>query len=175
MTAEVSEGPERIKLLEESVDWLDQSPAAYELARSLVALGAALRRTERHAEAAEHLYRGLETAQDCGADGLADEARIELAAAGLRPRALHTADGDSLTARERAAADAVLRDEDPAAALDTDPAAAARLLSAVYRKLGTDRSGLAHALSRPAAGGKRQGAPGGTDGTSGTSGAEADD
>ncbi|MET9347672.1 ATP-binding protein [Streptomyces termitum] len=174
VAAEVSEGPERIKLLEESVDWLDQSPAAYELARSLVALGAALRRTERHAEAAEHLYRGLETAQDCGADGLADEARIELAAAGLRPRALHTADGDSLTARERAAADAVLRDEDPAAALDTDPASAARLLSAVYRKLGTDRSGLAHALARPGAGGKRQGVPGGTDGTSGTDGAEAD-
>ncbi|MFJ5707530.1 ATP-binding protein [Streptomyces sp. NPDC093105] len=146
VTAEVSEGAERIKLLEESVDWLDQSPAAYELARSLVALGAALRRTERHAEAAEHLYRGLETAQDCGADGLVEEARAELAAAGLRPRALHTADGNSLTARERAAARASVRGVDPAAALGVDPTTAARLLSSVYRKLGTDRSGLAHAL-----------------------------
>ncbi|MGW4049420.1 ATP-binding protein [Streptomyces sp. NPDC004779] len=146
VTAEVSEGAERIKLLEESVDWLDQSPAAYELARSLVALGAALRRTERHAEAAEHLYRGLETAQDCGADGLVEEARAELAAAGLRPRALHTADGNSLTARERSAARATVRGLDPATALGVDPTTAARLLSAVYRKLGTDRSGLAHAL-----------------------------
>ncbi|MFF6791952.1 tetratricopeptide (TPR) repeat protein [Streptomyces filamentosus] len=151
VAAEVSEGADRIKLLEESVQWLDQSPAAYELARSLVALGMALRRTERHAEAAEHLYRGLETAQDCGADGLVEEVRAELAAAGLRPRALHTADGDSLTVRERAAAEAVLRDEDPAAALGVDGTAAARLLSAVYRKLGTDRSGLADALHHPGA------------------------
>ncbi|MFF9474187.1 ATP-binding protein [Streptomyces roseolus] len=146
VTAEVTDGAERIKLLEESVDWLDQSPAAYELARSLVALGAALRRTERHAEAADHLYRGLETAQDCGADGLVDEARAELAAAGLRPRALHTADGHSLTVRERAAARASVRGLDPAAALGVDATTAARLLSAVYRKLGTDRSGLAHAF-----------------------------
>ncbi|MFB7421725.1 ATP-binding protein, partial [Streptomyces hydrogenans] len=149
VTAEVSEGADRIKLLEESVDWLDQSPAAYELARSLVALGAALRRTERHAEAAEHLYRGLETAQDCGADGLVEEARAELAAAGLRPRALHTADGNSLTARERAAAGATVRGLDPAAVLGVDATAASRLLSAVYRKLGTDRSGLALALGDP--------------------------
>ncbi|MEU8619458.1 AAA family ATPase [Streptomyces sp. NPDC048623] len=146
VAAEVSEGVERIKLLEESVDWLDQSPAAYELARSLVALGAALRRTERHAEAAEHLYRGLETAQDCGADGLVEEARAELAAAGLRPRALHTADGDTLTARERAAAELAARGQDPAAALGVDRTTATRLLSAVYRKLGTDRAGLDGAL-----------------------------
>ncbi|MFF8723863.1 ATP-binding protein [Streptomyces sp. NPDC015238] len=147
VTAEVSQGAERIKLLEESVDWLDQSPAAYELARSLVALGAALRRTERHAEAAEHLYRGLETAQTCGADGLVEEARAELAAAGLRPRALHTTDTDTLTARERAAAEATLAGRDPAAALGIDRTTAVRLLSAVYRKLGTDRAGLEGALS----------------------------
>ncbi|MFJ2785926.1 ATP-binding protein [Streptomyces sp. NPDC093249] len=146
VAAEVSEGPERIKLLEESVDWLDQSPAAYELARSLVALGAALRRTERAAEAAEHLYRGLETAQDCGADALVETARAELAAAGLRPRALHPAGTHSLTARERAAANLTVRDQDAATVLGTDPTAVAHLLSAVYRKLGTDRTGLDQAL-----------------------------
>ncbi|MFD7571065.1 ATP-binding protein, partial [Streptomyces sp. NPDC059810] len=141
VTAEVSEPADRVKLLEESVDWLDQSPAAYELARSLVALGAALRRTERAAEAAEHLYRGLEAAQDCGAD-----ARAELAAAGLRPRALHPAGTDTLTARERAAADLTVRDQDATAILGVDATTVARLLSAVYRKLGTDRTGLAQAL-----------------------------
>ncbi|MBD0708717.1 MULTISPECIES: AAA family ATPase [unclassified Streptomyces] len=146
VAAEVSEGPERIKLLEESVDWLDQSPAAYELARSLVGLGAALRRTERTAEASEHLYRGLETAQDCGADALVETARAELAAAGLRPRALHPAGTDRLTARERAVADTIARDEDAAALLGLDTNEVARLLSAVYRKLGTDRTGLAQAL-----------------------------
>lgn len=146
MTAEVSEPADRVKLLEESVDWLDQSPAAYELARSLVALGAALRRTERAAEAAEHLYRGLEAAQDCGADALVEVARAELAAAGLRPRALHPAGTDTLTARERAAADLTVRDQDATAILGVDATTVARLLSAVYRKLGTDRTGLAQAL-----------------------------
>ncbi|MFD8644451.1 ATP-binding protein [Streptomyces zaomyceticus] len=146
VTAEVSEPSERVKLLEESVDWLDQSPAAYELARSLVALGVALRRTERAAEAAEHLYRGLEAAQDCGADALVEVARAELAAAGLRPRALHPAGTDTLTARERTAADLTVRDQDAAAVLGVDATTVGRLLSAVYRKLGTDRTGLAQAL-----------------------------
>lgn len=147
VTAEVSEPSERVKLLEESVDWLDQSPAAYELARSLVALGAALRRTERAGEAAEHLHRGLEAAQDCGADALVEVARAELAAAGLSPRALHPAATDTLTARERAAAEITVRDQDAALVLGVDAPTAARLLSAVYRKLGTDRAGLAQALA----------------------------
>ncbi|MFJ7068180.1 ATP-binding protein [Streptomyces sp. NPDC101115] len=152
VTAEVSgeTDADRVKLLEESVDWLDRSPAAYELARSLVALGTALRRTGRTQEAAEHLYRGLETAQSCGADGLVEDARAELAAAGLRPRELRTAGTDSLTARERAAAEAAARGQDPAVALGVDRATATRLLSAVYRKLGTDRAGLGGALRGPA-------------------------
>ncbi|MFC8509657.1 ATP-binding protein [Streptomyces sp. NPDC057411] len=147
VTAEVSAEPDRIKLLEESVDWLERSPAAYELARSLVALGIALRRTGRTAEAAEHLYRGLETAQSCGADGLVDDARAELAAAGLRPRALHPTGTDALTVRERSAAELTVRGEDPGAVLGLDQAAVTLLLSAVYRKLGTDPSGLAQALT----------------------------
>ncbi|MFI8825446.1 ATP-binding protein [Streptomyces sp. NPDC053431] len=146
VTAEVSPDIERVKLLEESVDWLDRSPAAYELARSLVALGTALRRTGRTHEAAGHLYRGLETAQSCGADGLVEDARAELAAAGLRPRALLPAGTDTLTARERTAAELTARGQDPAAVLGVDRATATRLLSAVYRKLGTDRAGLAQAL-----------------------------
>ncbi|KKZ75463.1 ATP-binding protein [Streptomyces showdoensis] len=147
VTAEVSADTDRVKLLEESVDWLERSPAAYELARSLVALGAALRRAGRTAEAAEHLYRGLETAQSCGADGLVDDARAELAAAGLRPRTLHPTGTDTLTVRERAAAELTARGEDPAAVLGVDQATVTRLLSAVYRKLGTDPAGLAQALT----------------------------
>ncbi|MFE0642454.1 ATP-binding protein [Streptomyces sp. NPDC058877] len=148
VAAEVSEPPARVKLLEESVDWLDQSPAAYELARSLVALGAALRRTERSGEAAEHLYRGLEAAQDCGADGLVDEARAELAAAGLRPRTLHPADTDALTTRERVVAELTVRDRDAVAVLGIDATTVGRALSSVYRKLGTDRTGLDRALAK---------------------------
>lgn len=146
VTAEVTGGDDGVKLLEESVDWLERSPAAYELARSLVALGAALRRTGRTREAAPYLYRGLEAAQSCGADGLGTDARAELAAAGLRPRTLHPAGTDALTARERRAAELTVRGQDPADALHTDLAAVTLLLSAVYRKLGTDRAGLAQAL-----------------------------
>ncbi|MEV7388127.1 AAA family ATPase [Streptomyces sp. NPDC091215] len=71
--AEVSTGSARVSYLEEAVAHLDRSPAAYELACALVALG-----TELHDTA--HLRRGLETAEQCGADGLAAQARAELAA-----------------------------------------------------------------------------------------------
>ncbi|MGW3814559.1 AAA family ATPase [Streptomyces sp. NPDC005046] len=147
--AAVSPGPDRVELLEESVSHLERSPAAYELACALVALGTELRRAGRPKEAAEHLYRGLDAAVQCGADGLIEEARDELAAAGLRPRRLHSAETDTLTARERTAAALTARDRTPAQIaeeLNIDEHAVARLLSAVYRKVGTDRRGLAAAL-----------------------------
>ncbi|MEU9454070.1 AAA family ATPase [Streptomyces sp. NPDC048277] len=71
--AEVSTGEARVRYLEESVAHLDRSPAAYELACALVALGTEL-------GDADQLRRGLETAERCGADGLAETARAELAA-----------------------------------------------------------------------------------------------
>ncbi|MFD9463816.1 AAA family ATPase [Streptomyces sp. NPDC060027] len=151
--AEVSPGPARVELLEESVSHLERSPAAYELACALVALGTELRRAGRPKEAAEHLYRGLDAAVQCGADGLIEEARDLLAAAGLRPRRLHSTETDTLTARERAAAALTARDRTPAQIaeeLNIDEHAVARLLSAVYRKVGTDRRGLAAALGEQA-------------------------
>ncbi|MHB9864109.1 ATP-binding protein [Streptomyces sp. YIM S03343] len=147
--AEVSTGPARAEHLAEAVVQLERSPAAYELARALVALGTELRRTGRPDEAADHLYRGLDTAVQCGADGLADTARDELAAAGLRPRRPLGAETDTLTVRERAAADLAVGGRTPAetaAELGADEQTVVRLLSAVYRKLGTDPTGLAAAL-----------------------------
>jgi DNA-binding CsgD family transcriptional regulator len=134
-----------VKLLEESVTHLERSPAAYELACALVALGTELRRTGRTREAAELLYRGLDTAVQCGADALVETARDELTAAGLRPRRLHSTETDTLTARERAAAGLAARgrtEGEIAKELDIDQQAVVRLLSAVCRKLGTDRTGL---------------------------------
>ncbi|MEU0037060.1 AAA family ATPase [Streptomyces sp. NPDC006333] len=147
--AEVSSGSARVKLLEESVTHLERSPAAYELACALVALGTELRRSGRPKESAEHLYRGLDAAVQCGADGLVEEARDELAAAGLRPRRLHSTETDTLTARERAAAALTARGrtaDQVAEELHIDEASVVRLLSAVYRKVGTERTGLAAAL-----------------------------
>lgn len=149
--ADVSSGSTRVKLLEESVSHLERSPAAYELACALVALGTELRRSGSPREAAEHLYRGLDAAMQCGADGLGDEARAELAAAGLRPRRLHSTETDTLTARERAAAALTARGRtttEVAEELGTDEPTVVRLLSAVYRKVGTDRTGLAAALGQ---------------------------
>jgi DNA-binding CsgD family transcriptional regulator len=149
--AEVSSGATRIKYLEEAVTHLERSPAAYELACALVALGTELRRGGRSKEAAEHLYRGLETAVLCGADGLVSASRDELAAAGLRPHRLHGTETDTLTARERTAATLTAQgrtEADVAKELSSDEPAVVRLLSAVYRKMGTDRTGLAAALGQ---------------------------
>ncbi|MFD0305711.1 ATP-binding protein [Streptomyces sp. NPDC127119] len=148
--ADVSSGLARVNLLEESVDHLERSPAAYELACALVALGAELRRSSRPGEAAEHLYRGLDTAVQCGADGLAGAARDELEAAGLRPRRLRSAETDALTARECAVAELAARGLTTATIaeqLRTEETAVVRLLSAVYRKVGTERTGLGAALA----------------------------
>ncbi|MGW4909397.1 ATP-binding protein [Streptomyces sp. NPDC004270] len=71
--AEVTTGPARLTYLKEAVTHLERSPAAYELACALVALGTEL-------QDADHLRRGLERAEGCGADGLADEARAKLVA-----------------------------------------------------------------------------------------------
>jgi DNA-binding CsgD family transcriptional regulator len=147
--AEVSSGSARIKYLEESVAHLERSPAAYELACALVALGTELRLTGRPGDAAEHLYRGLDAAVQCGADGLAETARDELAAAGLRPRRLHSTETDTLTSRERAAANLAAQgrtEAEIARELHMDEPTAVRLLSAVYRKMGTEITGLAATL-----------------------------
>jgi DNA-binding CsgD family transcriptional regulator len=155
IAAEVSAGSARAKLLEESVTHLERSPAAYELACALVALGTELRRVGRSHEAGDHLYRGLDAAVQCGADGLADKARSELAAAGLRPRRLHSTETDTLTSRERAAATLAAQghtDHEIAVELHTDEQTAVRLLSAVCRKVGTERTGLGAALIQPTEG-----------------------
>ncbi|MBO4257192.1 ATP-binding protein [Streptomyces griseorubiginosus] len=147
--AEVSSGSARVKYLEESVTHLERSPAAYELACALVALGTELRRTGRPREAAEHLYRGLDAAVQCGADGLVESAREELTAAGLRPRRLHSTETDTLTARERTAANLVaegLSEAEIAREMQIDEPMAVRLLSAVCRKMGTEITGLPAAL-----------------------------
>ncbi|MFI6284746.1 ATP-binding protein [Streptomyces sp. NPDC051018] len=149
VAAEVSSGAERTALLEEAVAELERSPAAYELARALVALGTQLRTTGRAREAADHLQRGLEAAVRCGADGLAGTARAELAAEGLNPRGAHAVETDDLTTRERTAAVLTAQGWDRpavASALHIDEPSVTRLLTAVYRKAGTDEAGLAQAL-----------------------------
>jgi DNA-binding CsgD family transcriptional regulator len=72
-----------------------------EHARTLVELGAAIRRAGRRREAREPLHAGMELAHVCGAHPLVAHARQELLAAGARPRRIMRTGADALTASER--------------------------------------------------------------------------
>ncbi|GGY32233.1 ATP-binding protein [Streptomyces djakartensis] len=149
--AEVTGGQAALDLHTQAVDHLERSPAAFELARALVGHGAALVRGGRLHDAADRLYQGLEGAVHCGAEGLAARARRELSAAGLRPLPLRYAPTDMLTEQERRAAEMTALGH-PASVVVEDlrltEQGVRHLLSSVYRKLGTDASGLPDALSK---------------------------
>lgn len=92
---------EAIGPLARSVAVLEGSPARLEHARSLVELGAALRRLGRRVDAREPLTAGAELALRCGAHRLLERARDELRAAGARPRRVVRSGVAALTASER--------------------------------------------------------------------------
>ncbi|MEN2417636.1 AAA family ATPase [Streptomyces rimosus] len=147
--ANVIGGGRALKLLAEAVRELEHSPAGYALAEALVDHGAALRRAGLPQDAAERLYRGLEGAVHCGADALAERARDELSAAGLRPLQLHSTGTDALTSQERVAAERLALGWDTgriAEELATPETVVTRLLSSVCRKMGTDYAGLPRLL-----------------------------
>ena len=73
-------------LLEESVTTLRGSPAVLERSKSLVELGAAIRRAGQRAGARHLLTEALDLAVACGGPQVAGRALAELAAAGGRPR-----------------------------------------------------------------------------------------
>ncbi len=100
--AGLAEGGMRgIELLRQAVDVLERSAARLEHARALADLGAALRRAGQRADSREVLRASLDLAHRCGALALAERARIELIAAGGRPRRPVLTGLDSLTASER--------------------------------------------------------------------------
>ncbi len=160
--ATVTQGPDRIKLLAEAVSHLMRSPAAYDLAVALVDHGAALRRIGLPQEAGDRLYRGLEGAVRCGADALAARARDELSAAGLRPMQLRVDHTSPLTSQEQGVAERAAEgwsDARIGEATGLEEREVARLLSDVYRKVGTDRAGLAKRLITPTVGLPQRPAP----------------
>jgi DNA-binding CsgD family transcriptional regulator len=147
-------GDEGIRLLRESVAMLERAPARLEHARSLVELGAALRRQRKRGEARIHLTQGMDLAYRCGADRLVARADEELHAAGARPRRAAQSGAGALTSSE-------LRVARLAAAGRTNPEIARELylspktiethLVKSYRKLGLRgreaRAGLADQLT----------------------------
>jgi DNA-binding CsgD family transcriptional regulator len=148
--AMVDPGGPSIELLTESVEALEASPLRLELARSLVELGAALRRRNRRSDSRSVLRRGHEIASACGATPVAEQARQELAAGGARPRSAKRSGAASLTASERRvarlAADG-LGNREIAQALFVTTKTVEVHLSSCYRKLGIgSRADLASVL-----------------------------
>lgn len=94
-------GDEGLARLRDAVTQLERSPARLELARSLVELGAALRRHGARVEAREPLRRALDIASAGGLVATAERAREELRVTGARIRRPTSTGLDSLTPSER--------------------------------------------------------------------------
>ena len=136
--------------LEEAVELLERSKWRAERARALAAYGAAIRRDRRPTEAREPLRRALDLAAACGAGGLVEQVRTELAAAGAQPRTNALSGVEALTASERRVADLAAEGQtnrDIAQGLFVTPKTVEVHLSNAYRKLGIrSRRELAGAL-----------------------------
>jgi DNA-binding CsgD family transcriptional regulator len=143
------------ELLRESIAVAEASPARLEHAKALVALGSALRRAGQRSESREPLRRGFELASRCGAAPLAEWARMELHAAGGRPRREALSGPESLTPSERRVADLAAEgrtNRDIAQTLYVTPKTVEVHLTSIYRKLGiSTRATLADALAYDAA------------------------
>jgi DNA-binding CsgD family transcriptional regulator len=82
----VTGGTEGLEALRASVAALEHSEGRLEHARSVLELGAALRRAGERGEARDVLREALDATARVGASALADRAHEELVAAGARPR-----------------------------------------------------------------------------------------
>ena len=90
-----------LDVLPSAVELLERSPARLEEARARVALGGALRRRGQRVDSRELLREGYELARRCGAAALAETARSELRASGVRLRREPVSGADALTPSER--------------------------------------------------------------------------
>jgi DNA-binding CsgD family transcriptional regulator len=144
-------GNDGLPELQESIAVLEGGPAAIQLARSLVQLGSTLRRTGAVTEARAPLERAYELAIACGSPGLAESARVELAASGVRRLVGDSGGAAGLTPSERRVADLAAEgrtNREIAQELFVTPKTVEVHLSAAYRKLGiSSRRELAAALT----------------------------
>ena len=137
-------GDEGIDRFRAAVAVTEASPARYEQARSLLALGAALRRAGHRRDARQPLREALDLAHRGGAAALARTAREELVAAGARPRRPALTGRDALTARERRVAEIAaegLSNREIAQALFVTVRTVEMHLTSAYQKLGISSRG----------------------------------
>jgi ATP/maltotriose-dependent transcriptional regulator MalT len=150
LVGQATGGSEGIEHLRAAIGPLERSPLRLELARTLVELGAALRRRNQRVEARDPLRRGLDLAQRCGAETLTVQATQELRASGARPRRLVLTGVESLTPSELRVARLVAQgrsNAEVAQGLFVTRATVETHLASVFRKLGvTSRNQLPAAL-----------------------------
>ena len=161
----VEGGGRGIELLTEAVSVLRRSTARLELARALLDLGAARRRTGTRAAARDLLRESLDLAHALGGTAVSARAREELVAAGGRPRRDAIRGRDALTPSELRVAElaaAGRTNRQIAQALFVTQRTVENHLTSSYAKLGiTARPELADALtdSAPAASPARRTTP----------------
>ena len=151
LAAAVAEPGDALDLLQQSVDRLGQSPAAYEYALALIDQGAALRRAGRPRDAIGPLEQGADLAMQCGAGGLVQRGRGELVASGASPTRAQSVVVRVLNPEERQAAVLASRGLDVeriAEAMNIGVGVAGALLAAAHRKVGTGPEGLSAALEQ---------------------------
>jgi DNA-binding CsgD family transcriptional regulator len=148
--ARTESGTRAIELLEEAVSLFEGRSERLQHAYALVEHGAALRRAGRRGASADPLGHGLALAERGGLRALAEQARVELAAAGARTLR-HTLSGvESLTPTERRVASLAagdLSNREIAQQLFVTIKTVEYHLGNTYRKLEIrSRTGLAGAL-----------------------------
>jgi DNA-binding NarL/FixJ family response regulator len=103
--AETRDAVEAVELLERAAEVVDGSPRRLEHALTLLALGTALRRAGRRADARAPLREAFELARRCGAARTARRAGEELQATGETVRRYTPIGVESLTPSERRVAE----------------------------------------------------------------------
>lgn len=140
-----------LELLREAAQSLGDSPLRLEHARTLVDVGATLRRTGKRAESRAPLREALALADECGAIAVRERARTELAASGVRVRREALRGAAALTPSERRIAEraaAGASNPEIAQALFVTVKTVEMHLSNAYRKLGiSGRGELSRALA----------------------------
>ncbi len=144
----LQDGPKGIGLLRRSEELFEAAGARLERARTLLALGAALRRGGRRTDARVELSEAIELSRLCGADRLEARVAEELRVAGGRPRRPTGSGKAALTAAERRVARLAAEGASNGAIaqdLYVSTKTVETHLSSAYRKLGlTGQGSRAH-------------------------------
>ncbi len=123
----------------EAISYLQQARGRVHLARVELLYGEWLRRERRQRDAREHLQAAYGTFREIGADGFAERARLELAAAGVTARPPVSSRGGGLTPQELQVATlaaAGFTNLEIASRLFISPKTVDYHLGKVFRKLG---------------------------------------